>query len=618
MSSRQPRRGGGRPPVQSITLPLRGDRMNSTNNTDSTNSMNSTATTDSTNSTANNAGRSWATVARGNAALPTQPALPVQPTLPEQPMPLNQPALPTQPALPVKPTLPDQPMPLNQPTPSDLPEQTDASNLSTTAGQVSAPGDASLLVEATSSTQGDTPVQSNTPTQGVTSTQSITLTQAHTSPQGTPPAQANSPGQDSAAAEAVPSIQGNAPVQSGTPGQGSAPTQDSTPGQNTVPGHGTAPRPAHTTTQASAPVQTNTGLQISTAPKAATAAHPGQAQQAAHQHLIRSAGRIVTNHFEILSNALNDFYEYTLNVLQNNPAPGPNQTIPRRVRRRVVYLFINRLRLQPFNLPRPASDYYGYLLSVGAIPANFINVPHNVAYYEDWQAAAPANPMTFTVTIGNQVLLSLNQMRLFLTNPAHPSFFNQGVNTFPATRDRIIRALNIVFSNRANLITFKDRPSARPQGNSQVGSNRFYELLPVGTPDAQGGQTGPWHIDQSIYALPGYFLSTRAHSSPNGNIFLNVNTTTSAFFRPQNLDTLIRQLHGSYSLFNVQNFIRGIRVTTNYLNASSLHHNTGPRDEIYHTITGFPSLQPQPTANNVTVTINGVSQTVQAYFAASM
>jgi hypothetical protein len=394
----------------------------------------------------------------------------------------------------------------------------------------------------------------------------------------------------------------------------------------------------------------------------------------------RASGKILSNHFEIVTGKDTTLYEYPVTVVQTFPPPRANHHLPRRLQRRVIYLFIKQLTSGAINPVQPpaqppadenpsgdnqgpnngksgkgksakkpfesdkdksnkktpesdtekstkktvarpdpppfstdtlkpvlpgqhiASDYLNLLVTVKPIPNNLREgITYDVIYYEDWATAPSVNSKRFGVTITSETRLSLNDMNEYLTNPA--STVVNDVNTFTGTRDSTLRALNIVFSNATNLATFEDRPRQNVQTAANVGPKKFYNLAMNRPPTA--GQDGPWFVSPGIEALPGFFISARAPL--HGRLLLNVNTTTSAFYQPGSLQTLINNL-GTNNLPLLQHFLRNLRVETNYLGGGAA------AQQIRHSITGLPDTRVRPNAINTSITIDGNQTNVHAYF----
>jgi Argonaute linker 1 domain len=262
---------------------------------------------------------------------------------------------------------------------------------------------------------------------------------------------------------------------------------------------------------------------------------------------------------------------------------------------------------------RVASNYNNALFTVQRIPQQHgVGRPHLVNYYEDWENGPNNDPMVFQITMTNENVLDLHHLIEYLRNPtpqtASAVINGPNINTIQGTKDAILRALNAIFTHRPNILTFTDIPRTRAQAVANTGTNKFFTLPAANTADRTAGDTGPWTVDPVIYALPGYFLSAKA--VVGGRLLLNMNTTTSAFYRPflhaqgqGHLATFVTRIPGNPSLRQIQAHIKGLRVRTTYLAASAQHAGNPPATERCHTVTGLPSVLQRPTAGNTSFVI---------------
>ena len=246
-----------------------------------------------------------------------------------------------------------------------------------------------------------------------------------------------------------------------------------------------------------------------------------------------------------------------------------------------------------------ASDYNNTLITLKPIPREYLGRSFLVLFNDDWEEGPGANPIQFRVTITGSTRTDILRTVGRLANPG-PS------PVTVADRNSFLQALNITLSHKSNLGTFKDIPRHRDQTTALSSSKKFFDLT-FRHPLTNGTGQPPWHLTQAVDALPGYFVSSRA--VVNGRLLLNVNTMTSAFYKPfqnGNLADLMHALNttlGRPSQRELQSHLKGIRVETNYL------RNGGSPHEKRFTITGLPDLHNRSTAQNTDSGI--VTQTAQ-------
>ena len=167
----------------------------------------------------------------------------------------------------------------------------------------------------------------------------------------------------------------------------------------------------------------------------------------------------------------------------------------------------------------------------------------------------------------------------------------------------------MIFSRRPNFLTFADLASGtdREQQMGRVGANKFYDRWLIGYPAVPGRHTRndrpPWPFPSrdayhgGLFGRPGFFFSSRALFG--GDLMLNLNSTTSAFysagqltdfiqlFRPDT-NTSITQAPGRQFLA-LADLLRGVRVVTTYLNQSSVNQGNGQRPERITAIVDLPN-----------------------------
>ena len=283
-----------------------------------------------------------------------------------------------------------------------------------------------------------------------------------------------------------------------------------------------------------------------------------------------------------------------------NP-PGPPQILPR-VRRRLIYLLIKNLRsMQDMQTPTDidvASDYHNFLVTVFPIPEHVI-AAHVVDYYGEQEQGPAATPPTYVATIDRSQTFPIQNFSKYLSS--------RGPDTagHSANQDDILRALNMIFSRRPNFLTFADLDPGtnREQEMGRVGANKFYDRRLIGYPAVPVRHTRndrpPWPFPSwdanhsGLFGWPGFFFSSRA--SFRGDLMLNLNSTTSAFYTAGRLMNFIKLFHQNitrafdWQLLALAELLRGVRVVTTYLNKSSVEQGNGQRPERITAIVDLPN-----------------------------
>ncbi|KAF4312601.1 argonaute-like protein [Botryosphaeria dothidea] len=130
------------------------------------------------------------------------------------------------------------------------------------------------------------------------------------------------------------------------------------------------------------------------------------------------------------------------------------------------------------------------------------------------------------------------------------SLTSTGAGAYYPLKDEAIQALNVILARG---------PHVAPNMVA-VGQNKFY---PVG----QHPLTEAWNLSEGLQALRGYFSSAR--TSVN-RILVNINVSTSAFYKPGNLLELMQDYLGPSNrspshLLKLEAFLRLLRVETHYM-----------------------------------------------------
>lgn len=271
-----------------------------------------------------------------------------------------------------------------------------------------------------------------------------------------------------------------------------------------------------------------------------------------------------------------------------------------RVKRRLIFLLLAQLRsfevttLQatsnPPHVPTAmASNYIDKIVTAKKLIAPEASTKIAVVYYDEDHAGTVAQSRVYYVTLGQSVLIDVGGLRASLTGETQLAA--TPIHVLQTTHADVTTALNIIFSNFANqqstrwslpLSEYVHTRSLEPMV-SAVGSQKFFSESSAPFSTGQDGQP-PWPVPGEAYltALPGLFRSTKApFHSP---FLLNVNTTTSAFYRWILLSDLVAaKFPGSRDWARVESFIRGLRVRTTYM----VEHMGRVHERIF-TVAGLP------------------------------
>jgi hypothetical protein len=219
----------------------------------------------------------------------------------------------------------------------------------------------------------------------------------------------------------------------------------------------------------------------------------------------------------------------------SNPATTPSPRTPsNQTLRRIIFLLIKSLQVHPEMANTAiASNYHDFLVTCRPLPAT-VTTTHQVILYGDHEHTPGQYPL-YTVTIDVKPLeLPIDSLRNFLIGQDGMSIDE---------KDHTIRALNAIFTKAANMRTFADLHPIAGNAHSQTvarsGSKKFFELMPTWTDESGPKQlTGDnWHLLGRL----GFYLSTRAFLGAD-RVFVNINTTRSAFYHEGSLDAYINFL----------------------------------------------------------------------------
>ena len=254
----------------------------------------------------------------------------------------------------------------------------------------------------------------------------------------------------------------------------------------------------------------------------------------------------------------------------------------KRVLKRLVVLLIRQLRAVTH--VGIATDHATQLVTTEKLKSDVAPGLHHVHYFDEDENVPTPNAPVFQVTISDPKTLSLKDLKTYVQNPAN-------VPTFaPEDKDQMTTALNLMFSCRPQQYCTRD--PGRPPMMTSIGANKFYSL---------GSPTDNVPNSIALESRPGFFRSVRVPQ--RGQLLLNINTTTSAFYKPWNLLQIINQC-GHRNGHGLLSFLRGIRVKTTYLRRSAglRPGDTDFRSEIeekIYTVTGLPFVHDEARPANV-------------------
>ncbi|KAK5089504.1 hypothetical protein LTR24_006146 [Lithohypha guttulata] len=260
-----------------------------------------------------------------------------------------------------------------------------------------------------------------------------------------------------------------------------------------------------------------------------------------------------------------------------------------RQRRRLIFLLLENLRERDKDLV-VASNYVDTLVSTK--PMEKSEAPPTdilLSFYDEDEVSPSARATQYTISLGRVKAIEVGRLSQHLKNPsvAYGSF-----SDVDAGRNEVAEVLNIALSDHVNNKTTRwartgggsDEPTVAP-----VVANKFFRHdspFQLGRPPHQVPNDAG--RPQGLCAIPGFFRSAR--SVYHQDLLLNVNTTTSAFYKWINLGRLIQEREPNAPALpnetwrKLESFISGLRVRTTYMVASNRRSH-----ERILTVKGFAS-----------------------------
>ncbi|KAK5952439.1 hypothetical protein OHC33_006482 [Knufia fluminis] len=296
-----------------------------------------------------------------------------------------------------------------------------------------------------------------------------------------------------------------------------------------------------------------------------------------------------------------------------DPQPGATTSagnavdLKARKKRRLIVLLLKQLN-QEEKSATVVSNFTDQLISRNPIAAAASPGFVTVNYYDEDQAAASTPPLQYNIHIGTAETIEVGKLNQYLSGSQTLTAAGfASLDNVSRTREKVVNALNIIFSHHANSATnrwanaapFRPRDvdpwrSAEP-AVAAVGSKKFFpchiqtsndpdKALDLDVPGPNHSTSPPWSVPDGkhLAAEPGFLRSARALL--HQNLLLNVNTTTSAFYHGVGLTQLkrLRWPDGQGDLKQLESFIKGLRVRTTYM----IDNNVRDHERIY-TITGL-------------------------------
>jgi N-terminal domain of argonaute/Argonaute linker 1 domain len=271
-----------------------------------------------------------------------------------------------------------------------------------------------------------------------------------------------------------------------------------------------------------------------------------------------------------------------------------DKSVSRRVKQRIVYLLVLELKRISKNIPI-ATNYHDLLVTVQKLSIE--QFPHTVEikYYDEDERQPRPDPEPGSDRNGPIVY----NVKVDEVGPADVSDLNatreDSANGPKVPGEEIVNAVNVLFGYRPRQYCVRS-PSQEPTVVA-VGSMKFY------------GLTQFQSLGAGIEARHGFLKSVR---QAEAGLLLNVGNTTSAFYQSGCLRTLIdvwEMAQKFWTYPGLENFIKGVRVKTNYLTRYGRKAD-GSRitEERIYTITGLGrrtrAIDPHPTPNNVSFEVD--------------
>lgn len=292
-------------------------------------------------------------------------------------------------------------------------------------------------------------------------------------------------------------------------------------------------------------------------------------QETKFQYELQGPRMIDTNYFNVTLGEYKKLYQYQLDIdliEKEKPQPAKKKPVPRLVRRRIVQLLMEELNRAENQAPSPAdpnvplvTDYSSQIITAGEwkhpqVPGSFF-----IRYFNEYEQEAAPNAQVYRVVVKAAHVLNLDDFLEYLEQ-GPTSDFAQTYEDSAA----VVQALNIICS-------YFPYQKCFPPGNAELttlNGSKFHGLA-QGHDEYEtttGRASAPTRLLPGLHSIPGFFRTIRTVFGKPRHIDLNVNSTTSTFYKPGTVEELIRahhrgQLnHGDEKKITI--FIKGVRART--------------------------------------------------------
>lgn len=207
-----------------------------------------------------------------------------------------------------------------------------------------------------------------------------------------------------------------------------------------------------------------------------------------------------------------------------------------------------------------------------------------IRHFDETQTGPSNNPWIYHVAISAPKRLEFGRLHRTCINLLHQGEAAFTPQQIESSKPEYLEVFNMLTAQVANEATIPTGNTPNPR-MTMAGSSKYHPIDPT-----SHGLTETFDLQNGLCALSGYFRSARLLNS-EPRLQLNTNTTTSAFYRWENLQLVMHsQLWGGIfegsmlqTLNRVQarrwqeleNFIRGVRVRVQYNSVDTIYTITG-------------------------------------------
>lgn len=246
-----------------------------------------------------------------------------------------------------------------------------------------------------------------------------------------------------------------------------------------------------------------------------------------------------TNYFKLVPDSDVEIYRYSIDI---TPAATS------RKRRQIIALLLATPTFSSIGFG-VATDYSNIIVTAQELGLGGNgSLEESVLYRHELEPTPHLNAAVYNVKLSPIGLARVTELLASLSSP--PSHNVSQLEKMAET----ISALNLGVTQT---------PNTSPTVVSGSNNRKFFPL-DCGWKDLGGG----------LVAIRGYYSSVRGFSA---RILVNINVCTSAFYRNINLRELIDLCNKIHSREYLQEFLKGLRVTTNHIK----DNNGAPRTRVY-------------------------------------